>query len=816
MSHHHHARRNSHRMRRALHGCLAAASAAALLLTAGVAAAGAAEPGTSQAPDASVLQPIDPQHVVDSANQTWDDFTPNPVDYSKVTPKRDFHGAIVLLDFQDETFRITQDHQDAFGNPTAGAKTVTRDEVPEYYRSLLNDPNSTLNKGETIDEYWKEQTGGNIGVTLEAYGPMTLPGKSYEYGLEWWMNGQDDMDTYCPANPDYPNGGNCNRDVRADAAKLLSADPEYRKKYGDKDPYQAFDEIFWVLAGEDESSTWQEFGEMKYASKEDIPDSMGATDAQGNRLYNSKGEPIPNWAPTRYVGWTSWKAAARFWPNANYAQLDADGNVTRAGDSVVTEASGLGTYAHEFSHILNVADNYRNPFGTEAPDGGPLRDTAGTYDILSRGSFNGPGGPHTRWDIPSLQGDVQPAGMSLRNRIKLGVLDSSGYVDTSRSELQAKGTLVADVQAREVQQPGANLGVNVNLDGDGDKSSCSTTDHDTGWKCDGGGYDSYTMEVVDRMGTDSFQPDHGVMIAKAKKQDNSPFVWTIDQNENDIDMVDYVAPDGTPVKVTRGDQRQLDDALFHAGTDSGSSYEYEDKDNGLHFYVLGTDRDSQGVLHYTVAVRSTGGDVAGAKRGVALAADPSYQGDSGDGIVGLSVPLTNTGSLPETSGDSGDSGDGYGDDLYRVSVTAQSASDTWKARTPSAIVAAGSGSSVQLPVYAYRDAASGSAGDGEAVTITVTATSENDPTATATSTYTLPQPKPGSGEGGEGTGTGTGTGTGEGDTGHQGGSSSASGTPTKGGETSLSSTGSAVSAVAAAALLLPLGGATLLRRRIRR
>ncbi len=37
--------------------------------------------------------------------------------------------------------------------------------------------------------------------------------------------------------------------------------------------------------------------------------------------------------------------------------------------------------------------------------------------------------------------------------------------------------------------------------------------------------------------------------------------------------------------ITRGDQRQLNDALFHAGNDSGSQFEYVDEANGLHFYV---------------------------------------------------------------------------------------------------------------------------------------------------------------------------------------------------------------------------------------
>lgn len=752
-------------MRRLAVASIASVSALSFMATAAITAqaADSTADGNADGSGTSVLNPIDPQHWVDQSDMTWADYTPTPIDYSTVTAERNFHGAIVMLDFPDESFRITQSTPDAFGNPILpdGSKPISRDEVPEYYRSLLNDPTNTLNKGETIDEYWKEQTGGKIGVNLEAYGTLQLPGKSYEYGLEWWMNGQDPdkdangndipftaMSDFCPADAT----SDCNRDVRSDAMELLKNSPQYKAKYGDTDPAKAFDEIFFVLAGEDESSTWQEFGEMKYQNKEDVPDSLGATDAQGNRLYNKKGQPIPNWAPTRYVGWTSWKAAARFWPNASYATFNPDGSVATAGTVVLTEASGSGTYAHEFSHVLNVADNYRNPFGTDASDGGPLRDTAGTYDILSRGSFNGPGGPHQRWDIPSFQGDVMAAGMALRNRVKIGALDPSSYIDVSRSDLTAKGALVADVQAREVQEKNVDLGINLRLDG-GDRQSCDMSDKATGWACDGGGYDSYTMEVIDRMGTDSSQPDHGVMIAKAKQADNSPFLWTIDANPQDIGMVDYVDPSGKKVMVTRGDQRQLNDALFHAGIDSGSQYEYEDADNGLHFYIANQSRDARGVLHYTVAVRSTAG--AGSQsRGVSVATDgaPSVvEGGAGAAgaagtVYGQTVAITNTGDGSDDSR--------FDSDIYRVKVDVESADGSWKAQTPSAIVTAKAGETVKVPVYAYRDGAGagadGAAGAAPKVTVTVsseTAALADDGSSSVTKSVSyvanaVPEPEP--------------------------------------------------------------------------
>ena len=122
--------------------------------------------------------------------------------------------------------------------------------------------------------------------------------------------------------------------------------------------------------------------------------------------------------------------------------------------------------------------------------------------------------------------------------------------------------------------------------------------------------------MVDRVGNDSFAPGHGVLISKSREQ-RTPRVWLIDPNPEDIGMIDFYRPDGTPVPVVRGDPRQLNDATFHAGTRSGSEYEYRDTFNRLHFYVLAKHRDAGGVLSYDVGVRRFDG--AGPfTRGVAL------------------------------------------------------------------------------------------------------------------------------------------------------------------------------------------------------
>ena len=93
------------------------------------------------------------------------------------------------------------------------------------------------------------------------------------------------------------------------------------------------------------------------------------------------------------------------------------------------------------------------------------------------------------------------------------------------------------------------------------------------------------------------------MLLSKSRAGGTAAVWMIDPNPQDIGMIDFYRPDGTPVAVVRGDPRQLNDATFHAGTNSGSEYEYVDTFNWLHFYVLAKHRNGSGVLFYDVGVR---------------------------------------------------------------------------------------------------------------------------------------------------------------------------------------------------------------------
>jgi M6 family metalloprotease-like protein len=621
---------------------------------------------------ADAPQPIDPQNYELPDTMTWDDYRAVPgTDWSDPAVPgslRNFRGALVLVDFANQPFVVTQPaNSTVFGNPST-VHDLPRADVPAFYRDFLNKPGE-LNQGHTIHEYWMEDSGGRYGIGLGSFGVYQMPAKSHEYGIENSMQ----RGLGCPA------GDQCGRDLRADARAAWLAD------VGETVAAQ-YDFVFYLAAGQDESSTWQEFGQMKFAGKDSVSDAFGPPD-----------EALPNWNATRYVDWTSWQASATVWPNA------------ANGSSVQAESSGMSTYAHEFSHILGVGDNYNNPYSVPA-----RRDYSGPWEMLSRGTFNGPGGPHSRWLIPGTAGSSMGAQHMLRNKLKLGIIDDAAVLRLSRDALTGSGVVVARVKARAVH-PGKGLsGINVTLDG-GDSSPACDTAADP--YCDGGKYDNYTVEVVDRMGFDSFTPDSGVLLAKTKNADSAPFIWTVDANPQDIDKVDFVLPDGTPQKMTVGDYRQLSDALFHAGTGSGSEYEYVDTANRLHFYVLDMRRDRSGVLSYTVAVRSLDG--AGPQaRGVA--AGPAVAAVAPSGWARCRIPVRNTGRATTTAGPLS----AYtGSDIYRVSATAGAGWTSW---LPRAVTDVTNGRSASVDVYVKRPA--GARGTRVAVTVT----SESNPAATAT------------------------------------------------------------------------------------
>jgi M6 family metalloprotease-like protein len=663
---------------------LAAGSCAALAAIASPAVSASARPDPPDLSD--VVEPIDPQQWENPDDMTWADYQSVPgtswADPSREGSVEQFNIALVLGDFTDQPFLVTQPAgSHPFGNPQPSVSNLPRTEVAEFYENFLNTPGE-LNHGHTLHEYWMEDSAGRYGVDLTAFGAYAMPGKLHEYGLA----GTGQNGAGCPT------GDSCDKSIREDLGGAWRAD------VGDA-VADSFDLIFYLTAGHDESSTWQEFGEMMFDGPDDVPDEFGPPD-----------ESLPNAVDTRYVDWTSWLAGSNHWPNAS------------GGSSTQAESSPSGTYAHELSHLLGIGDNYNNPYGVPVS-----RTYSGIWDMLSRGTFNGPGGPHRRWVVPANEGGSMGAHHMLRNKLDLEMVTEEQVLRLSRAGLALSGVVVAEVTAREVPIGDAFVrdglsGVNIAMEG-GDLSPPCTIEQD--WRCDRGGYNNYTLEVVDRMGYDSFTPDDGVLMAKTKDRDRAPFIWVIDANPQDIGLVDFVRPDGTEAMVSLGDYRQLADGLFKAGTDSGSEYEHVDEANRLHMYVLDKWRDSDGVLRYEVAARSLDGSGPHVRGVDAEDTDPT--GVRRGFAAKCSFPVTNTGEAADVTDTQPDDVQSLVDaDVVRLDA---SATGGWEVWLPREVLGLENGEVSEAEVYVGRLP---SAKPSSEVTLSVT--SESDPQATDTAT----------------------------------------------------------------------------------
>ncbi|MGH2730508.1 MAG: M6 family metalloprotease domain-containing protein [Actinomycetota bacterium] len=502
---------------------------------------------------------LDPKSWELPEHMTWSDYRPIPgVNWKddEVQPPKTLRAALILGDFQDQKFRVAETTVDATGQRGLGV-----DDPAQYWLDYLfyDESASAPQHGHTVNEYWLENSYGLIGVDAAAFGPYTLEGNMYEYGIRDFG---DDAD--CPDGPDGCSGSFDAELTQASLADVTTA----QAQAGD------FDFRFLLHAGYDESGVWLNYGMMLFPEAEAVTDPYGPADPDHR-----------NWATTRYVDWTSFFSAQQIWSHALPGALSTQG-----------ESDGGSTYAHELSHILGVLDNYNNPYAEN-----PKRSYSGPWDMMSRGTFNGPGGPWERNLIPPTDGGTMGSHHMLRNKIRMGFTPASEVFTITRDALEARGVITARILQRESPPPidDPNLYSGIRIAMGADTSSCDYAKP----QCDGGEYDYYDVEVVNRQGFDSYLPDHGVLFAKTKTADASPFIWVIDAFPNDIGGIDYVTADGTRVPYTVGDYRQLADAAFHAGTARGTRNRYVDGDNRLAFSVL-KKRKLDGRLTYEVAVQS--------------------------------------------------------------------------------------------------------------------------------------------------------------------------------------------------------------------
>lgn len=312
---------------------------------------------------------------------------------------------------------------------------------------------------------------------------------------------------------------------------------------------------------------------------------------------------------------------------------------------------------------------------------------------------------------------------TMRDKVQIGLVGNESIVYLSRQALPSSGLAVVDLTARAIFT--GLMGVRVAMNADL-SPTCNVT---TEIQCDGGGYSSYDIEVVDRMGADSFTTDSGVLLSKSKPTFGT-YQWVIDANPQDIGLLDFHRPDGTPVYATLGDYRQLADAPFHAGTRSGSEYEYVDVANNLHFYVIDKHRDAAGILSYTTAVKAVNGTSPHQHR-ASLGwgrATPGINKPLKQGVT-CSFELKNTGTFSAAVGNITHPMDVAAylkSDVFRLSTSVMLGSG-WKVELPNALSAIEFGKSKTVGVAVAADSSA-----SLIATVKLVATSESDPKVSTT------------------------------------------------------------------------------------
>ena len=749
---------------------------------------------------ASMPDPIDPQSWQLQEDMTWDDLTPNPViDWMKelnpdgiINPKaagnkEPIKGALLLVDFWDRPFITSQPvGSDMLGyylhNPDGSLQdTIThnpiihvdKEELAKWMADFIGKPQA-INHALSVDGYWRENSYGKWAIEVDAFGPYTLQGFEMEYGLDYttWAD-------YPPTFRRAASGSGSGRSMTSESVALARDNGVYLGDY----------DFFFILhAGYDESNAWLEFGPMQWASPKDVPYEYGpgakmdqieeiltahpeyllSLDSRGG--YNQSTAirdaaaqvragtfsefKFPaadrtwaanyswgNAAPTRYVPWTAWLYATAAWANSGSASVprspaNGGGNVSKQY-SQQGENNGMGTYAHEFGHILSHADNYENPWAiTRSP-------RADYWDLMSRGDRNGPGGYHARWTVPGgLEADGIPSHMMMLSKKRANYYDQNDLLELTVAQLKAGTPVVANLVPRNIPlnnnktaarpeglypqleeyglvSPNYYKALELTFDAaNPDVATLQTS----GWSWTAFRAGRMAVEVVQRTGYDSYCNDNGVLLSRLATGTGQTRA-VVDSHLYDINMVDYYL-NGEPVYYVIGHSAQLNDALFHAGKSfvdtgyyqgsmrqweeragrdivSGNTVnEFYDPYNKLHFYILDKQVSAAKygeLISYQVGLLHDNGIPVG---GRLIASLGEYEEADPGRVAVRWVNITNSGEAT---------------DIIRVGVDCN-----WGFTLLNDLYAIGAKETIQVPIYLQVP------GDGTPKSLTVNISSESN------------------------------------------------------------------------------------------
>lgn len=221
-----------------------------------------------------------------------------------------------------------------FGSPKAIIILVEYQDVKfktenpyEYFNALLNEEGfSQYNATGSVLDWFRDNSKGQFTPEFDLYGPVTLPNEMSYYGKnDRWGN---------DANPEQ---------MVIHACDILDETVDFSQY--DTDGDGKVDNIYVFYAG---------YGEADGGGSNTVwPHSWDITSA-GSKRYRYDGVIIDHYACSNEV------------------------------DHYTRKPDGIGTFVHEFSHVLGLPDLYQT-------DGGTGCFTPGSYSVLDYGPYNNDG-----------------------------------------------------------------------------------------------------------------------------------------------------------------------------------------------------------------------------------------------------------------------------------------------------------------------------------------------------------------------------------------------------------------------------------------
>lgn len=238
-----------------------------------------------------------------------------------------------------------------------------------YFHEMINGENFTQYGGTgSALQYFKDQSGGKFSPSFDIYGPVTLPNKQSYYGK----------------NDRYGEDANAEQMV-VDAVKILDPTVDFKQYDTDNDGY--VDNVYILYAGQ---------GEASYGDANTVwPHSWDLSEAGVN--LTADGVKFEHYA------------CSNEWEDKR--------------------PDGIGTFVHEFSHVMGLPDLYHTTDNVDY--------TPGTYSVLDYGPYNNDGRTPPNYGAyeKNAMGWYEPIMMTEPMSITLQSIDSGefGLIPTEKN-----------------------------------------------------------------------------------------------------------------------------------------------------------------------------------------------------------------------------------------------------------------------------------------------------------------------------------------------------------------------------------------------